>query len=224
MVQNENLWKSHFPDFVASGDSAVRQLMDAAAVVGMPAGQQVFYPGKSCEHYLLMLSGSIKAQIMSADGREVLLYHVQPGDSCVLTTSCLLGGNQYPAEGYTETDIRAFAIPAHVFHRCLQQSDFFREFVFRNFSKRLTDVIKRMEAITFGSIDQKLARLLLSGGETLLNKTHQQLALELGSVREVVSRHLKRFESCGWLNLSRGSIEIVDAAALQQLINATETG
>lgn len=222
MVQNENLWKSHFPNFVASGDSAVRQLMDVASVVSIPSGRQVFYPGKACDHYLLMLSGSIKAQIISADGREVLLYRVQPGDSCVLTTSCLLGGNQYPAEGYTETDIQAFAIPAYVFRRCLQQSDFFRDFVFRNFSTRLTDVIKRMEAISFGSIDQKLARLLLSSGGTTLNKTHQELAQELGSVREVVSRHLKRFESCGWLNLSRGSIEIVDAAALQKRINAAD--
>jgi CRP/FNR family transcriptional regulator len=147
----------------------------------------------------LILSGSVKAQIISPDGREILLYHVCSGDSCVLTTSCLLGDNNYPAEGYTETEVSAFAIPANIFHRCLEQSTFFREFVFRNFSQRLADVIKRMESISFGSIDQKLASALFASGETTLRKTHNELALELGSAREVVSRHLKRFESYGWL-------------------------
>jgi CRP/FNR family transcriptional regulator len=160
---------------------------------------------------------------MSTDGREILLYHVVAGDSCVLTTSCLLGDNHYPAEGFTETEVSAFAIPAHIFHRCLDQSTFFREFVFRNFSKRLADVIKRMESISFGSVDQKLAKALMAGGETSLKKTHNELALELGSAREVVSRHLKRFESYGWLTLSRGSIQNIDFEALKKVVDSADT-
>lgn len=218
MLKHANAWKSHFPEFTGCGEAVVLQLMEAASLVTVPAGRQVFYPGKACENYLLLLSGSIKAQILSADGREVLLYRVVPGDSCVLTTSCLLGDSQYPAEGYAETDVEAFAIPAHVFHRCLQQSAFFRDFVFRNFSTRLADVIKRMAALSFASIDQRLAQTLLAAESGTIHKTHQELALELGSVREVVSRHLKRFESLGWVNLHRGSIEIADAAALRQLL------
>lgn len=218
MVARLGLWKQHFPEFVNQDDKVLKQLMEAAMLVNLPAGQQVFYPGKACESYLLMLSGCIKAQILSADGREVLLYHVRAGDSCVLTTSCLLGDNRYPAEGYTETDVMAFAIPAVVFHRCLGCSAFFREFVFRSFSSRLADVIKRMEALSFGSADQKLARVLLAEQSRTIHKTHHELALEMGSVREVVSRHLKRFESYGWLSMKRGSIEIVDAEALKQVI------
>lgn len=214
-MNHSALWQQHFPEFVGSDDTVLRQLMDAALLIHLSAGQQVFYPGKACENYLLLLSGSVKTQIMSADGREVLLYHVRGGDSCVLTTSCLLGDSHYPAEGFSETAVSAFAIPAYVFHRCLAQSAFFREFVFRNFSKRLTDVIKRMEAISFGSIDQKLAAALLAENSLLIHKTHHELALELGSVREVISRHLKRFEAWGWLHLGRGSIEIVDVAALK---------
>ncbi|TPQ28925.1 Crp/Fnr family transcriptional regulator [Methylomonas koyamae] len=220
MLKHANAWKDQFPEFAGCGDAVVAQLMAAATLVTVPAGQQVFYPGQACDNYLLLLSGSVKAQILSADGREVLLYRVLPGDSCVLTTSCLLGDSAYPAEGYTETDISAFAIPAHVFQRCLQQSAFFREFVFRNFSGRLADVIKRMAALSFASIDQRLAQTLLAEKTNPIRKTHQELALELGSVREVVSRHLKRFESLGWLNLSRGSIEIVDAAALRDMLSA----
>jgi CRP/FNR family transcriptional regulator len=214
---NDKLWQSHFPEFFGATDKVIKQLMDAAIVVNLSARQQVFYPGKICENYLLILSGSVKAQIISPDGREILLYHVCSGDSCVLTTSCLLGDNNYPAEGYTETEVSAFAIPANIFHRCLEQSTFFREFVFRNFSQRLADVIKRMESISFGSIDQKLASALLASGETTLRKTHNELALELGSAREVVSRHLKRFESYGWLTLSRGSIQNINIEALKKI-------
>ncbi len=217
---NEKLWKSHFPEFVGSNDNVVRQLMDSAVVVNLPPRQQVFYPGKVCDNYLLMLSGSIKTQIMSADGREILLYHVHAGDSCVLTTSCLLGDNNYPAEGFTESEVSAFVIPAHVFHRCLEQSTFFREFVFRNFSKRLADVIKRMESISFGSVDQKLARALLAAGEKNIRITHNELALESGSAREVVSRHLKRFETYGWLTLSRGSIQNINFEALEKILDS----
>ena len=156
---------------------------------------------------------------MSDDGREVLLYHVRAGDSCVLTTSCLLGNNQYPAEGFTETDVSAFAIPAYIFHRCLEHSVFFRDFVFRSFSTRLADVMRRMESISFGSVDQKLAKVLLSSDSLIIPKTHHELALEMGSVREVVSRHLKRFESYGWLNLNRGYIEILDINALKEVLS-----
>ena len=219
---NESLWKSHFPEFLSSNDKVVTQLMDAAILVKIPAGQQIFYQGKSCENYLLMLSGSVKTQILSSDGREVLLYHVQAGESCVLTTSCLLGGNEYPAEGYTESAVSAFVIPSHVFHRCLQQSEFFREFVFRNFSKRLADVINRMGTISFGSVDQKLAKALLAFGGKTIHKTHHELALELGSAREVVSRHLKRFESLGWLSLNRGNIEIIDFESLKKTVDSEE--
>ncbi|WP_446812237.1 Crp/Fnr family transcriptional regulator (plasmid) [Methylomonas sp. 2BW1-5-20] len=217
---NEKLWKLHFPAFIGSTDKVIKQLMDSAVLVNLPARQQVFYPGKVCDHYLLMLSGSIKAQIIAEDGREILLYHVLAGDSCVLTTSCLLGDNNYPAEGYTETEVSAFAVPAHIFHRCLEQSTFFREFVFRNFSKRLADVIKRMESISTGTVDQKLAKLLLASGEKSLYKTHNELALELGTAREVVSRHLKRFESYGWLILSRGSIQNINFEALNKILDS----
>lgn len=217
---NEKLWKQHFPAFLHAEDEVVKQLMDAAVVVKLPPRQQVFYPGKECENYLLMLSGSIKAQIISPDGREILLYHVLAGDSCVLTTSCLLGDDSYPAEGYTETEVTAFAVSAYVFHRCLERSAFFRAFVFRNFSKRLADVIKRMESITFGSVDQKLAKVLLDAGESSLHKTHSELALEMGTAREVVSRHLKRSESYGWLTLSRGCIQNINLQALQKIEQA----
>lgn len=220
LIMNRALWQQHFPKFANNTDNALVQLMDAAVLIRLTSGQQVFYPGKPCGNYLLMLSGSIKAQIMSPEGKEVLLYHVLAGEACVLTTACLLGGDDYPAEGYAETPVSAFLIPAPIFHRCVDQSSLFREFVFRNLSKRLSDVIQRMESLAFGSIETKLVKWLLANNNQTIQVTHNELALELGTAREVVSRHLKRFESYGWLVLSRGSIQSLNRNALARLTDS----
>lgn len=217
MLENEYLWNKHYPEFTASGDKAVNSLMASASLMTLPAGQQVFYPGKKCEYFVLILEGSIKTQLLSENGREVLLYHVLPGECCVLTTSCLLGGNRYPAEGVTETEVTAFLIDSFAFHRCIDQSPFFREFVFKNFSSRLSSVISRMETVVFGGVDERLCKVLLQNGANIVSKTHQELANELGTAREVISRHLKRFEHNEWVNLSRGKIEIINYSALQSL-------
>lgn len=217
MQTRQQLWQQHFPQFMASPETTMKSLMASAQLLKIPAGQQVFYPGSLCENYLLMLEGRIKTQLISESGREILLYHVCSGDSCVLTTSCLLGGNCYPAEGITESPVLAFAISSIAFHRCLEQSAFFREFVFKNFANRLATVILRMEEVVFDTIDRRLSRLLLTYKQSTLNITHQELAAELGTAREVVSRHLKNFEKCGWLRLNRGIIEIINPNALAQL-------
>ena len=217
MYPHHHLWQQHFPGFLLQDDKVLGRLIDAAILFTLPAQRQVFYPGKACQHYLLLLSGSIRAQLISDAGEELLLYHVLAGDSCVLTTSCLLGGNQYPAEGMTETDVQGFLIPAPVFHRCLEHSIYFREFVFSHFSRRLSDVIQRMANINFGSTAQKLAKHLMIAGQGELHITHQELANELATAREVVSRHLKRFESYGWVRLHRGSIELLNIDAMQAL-------
>ncbi|MGR8933386.1 MAG: Crp/Fnr family transcriptional regulator [Gammaproteobacteria bacterium] len=217
MLDKLTYWKTHFPEFPASNDPAVSRLMEAARLVRLPAGQAVFHAGGCCENYLLMLQGCVRTQLISESGREVLLYHVRSGDSCVLTTSCLLSGERYPAEGFTEDEVLAFVIPAAEFHQALDRSAFFRRFVFQNFARRLGNVISRMEEVVFGPIDSRLAKALLASGKKIVTKTHQELASELGTAREVVSRHLKRFELCGWVNLSRGAVEIAEIHALQQL-------
>lgn len=216
-LTSEILWNTHFPEFVRVGEAGINSLMASAKLVELPAGQQVFYPGAVCEQYLLVLEGSVKAQIISEAGREMLLYRVRPGDSCVLTTSCLLSGDQYPAEGITEDQVLAFAISSHVFYRCIEQSAFFREFVFKKFSARLSDVIALLENVTFSAIDTRLAKALLAEESNLITLTHQELAIKLGSAREVISRHLKRFEAYGWVALNRGTISLLDAGALKNV-------
>ena len=217
MTDEMDLWKRFFPQFVNTEDPELEALIQKAKLVKIPGGKTLFYPGAPCKNYVLVVDGQIRVQLIAENGRDVLLYRVTPGDSCILTTSCLLGKKSYPAEGVTEQPVSAFVIGQNIFQQALRQSDFFRSFVFENFSHRLSSVITRMEEVVFEAIERRLARVLLEGPGDMRQKTHQELATELGSAREVVSRHLKRFERYGWIKLNRGSILILDAGALQRL-------
>lgn len=216
-IKYKTIWERCFPEFTACSESAVKSLMESSELVKLSAGALVFSPGSECLNYLLLVEGAVKAQLISENGREMLLYRVLPGDSCVLTTSCLLSGDFYPAEGIAESDSSAFVIPAHAFNRCLEKSVFFREYVFRNFSKRLSAIIGRFADVSLSAIEQRLANELLSFSTTQIRITHQQLAIRLGSAREVVSRRLKQFEVNGWVSLNRGNINIENETALRKL-------
>jgi CRP/FNR family transcriptional regulator len=217
MPNHAALWATYFPQFFENRDKGVDLLMDASTLVKIPAGQQVFYPGNVCSAYLLVLEGVVKVQLMAESGREILLYQVRSGDSCVLTTSCLLSGDRYPAEGIAEDNVLALGINSHAFHQSMEQSPFFREFVFKNFSARLSSLIVRMESVVFETIDQRISKALLESGVGVITKTHHELAYELGTAREVVSRHLKKFESYGWVTLTRGTVSITNREALKNL-------
>lgn len=214
---HQQLWHTYFPEFIENRDKGIASLMASSNLVTISSNQQLFYPGSQCQNYLLVLTGMVKVQLLSEKGREVLLYHVQSGDSCVLTTSCLLSGDTYPAEGITETEVMAFSIPAYAFNRSVEQSSFFREFVFKNFAMRLSKIICRMESVTFNTIDQRISQALLASGSDTVVKTHHELAYELGTAREVVSRHLKALEGDGLISLKRGVIEIVNRHALREI-------
>ncbi|MBT8128755.1 MAG: Crp/Fnr family transcriptional regulator [Gammaproteobacteria bacterium] len=212
-------WQQTFPHLNQVNDAVINELMNNAGTITMPAKATAFHQGDACSNYLLILSGSIKVMTRAENGREIVLYRLGDGDSCVLTTSCLFGNARYPAEGVSETDVTALAIPAEEFHRAIQQSKPFREFVFSSFSSHLGSLISLVEEVAFGRLDTRLARhlLKLGGTDRVLETTHQQLATELGSAREVISRQLKDFESRGWVKLQRGSIEIIDTQSLQAL-------
>lgn len=197
--------------------SALRQQIKP---VSLPAGQNVFQRGDACENYLVLVSGSVKVQVLSAGGREVVLYHVKDGESCVITTSCLISHEAYPAEGITEIDTLALVIPRPVFEEGLAHSPVFRKFVFSNQGRRLGDLIQRVEDIAFGRLDERLARFLSERSEQggkAVTATHQELASELGTAREVVSRQLKVFERNGWIETRRGSVAVVDIDALNEV-------
>ncbi|GGB90748.1 hypothetical protein GCM10011352_15970 [Marinobacterium zhoushanense] len=159
----------------------------------------------------------MRVQKLSDSGREILLYRVEAGQSCILTTACLLGNRQYQAEAFTESPVKAVVIPSAAFQRAMEDSSALREFVFSGYGQRLTELLMLIEAIAFGRLDCRLAAYLLNQHPGHLKITHQQIARELGTAREVVSRTLKEFERKGWLQLSRASIEILEPEKLSQL-------
>jgi len=185
----------------------------------VPANTTIFDIGGACEQYLLLTKGSVGVKMLTKNGKSVLLYRVQPGQSCIITTSCLLGNSRYPSYGETETEIEALGIPRLAFSRALDQSAQFRKFVFDGLSQRLADVMQRLELINFTSIDSRLADALLTRAapDGRLEATHETLAEEVGTAREVISRHLKKLETRGMLKLDRGVIQIVDSTAITKL-------
>jgi len=211
-------WSALFPYFSQVGGSSDLRITQAVREISLPANTIAFRQGDTCANYLLVIEGSIKVLARGESGREIVLYRVQRGGSCVLTTSCLLSHSHYPAEGITETPVRALAIPAESFHQGLAKSEDFRRFVFEAYGQRLAEVIALVEEISFGQINQRLARYLLQhASENTLAITHQGLATELGSAREVISRQLKDFEQRGWIEQQRGQIILRNPAGLQSI-------
>ena len=187
--------------------------MREAIPMTVPAGTLLFDAGNACQALPLIISGSIRVFKRAENGREISLYRVNPGELCIVTVSCLLGGDSYPATGVSETEVTALALPRPLFLALTESLPSFRQAVFHLFGERITGLMQLVEEIAFRKLDQRLAGLLAARAP-LLRGSHQQLADELGSVREIVSRLLKQFEDQGWIRLGREKIEVLDADAL----------
>lgn len=208
-----------FPRLASLDAEAARALDAAARVVTIPSGTVVFQDGLECANYVLVLEGAIRVQKVSEGGREIVLYRVERGQSCVLTTNCLIAREDYAAEGVAESEVRALVLPAAAFRSLLARSEIFRDFVFAAYATRIADLLMLIEEVAFGRIDVRLAGWLVarSGAEGEIKATHQDIAVELGTAREVVSRQLKEFERRGWVALHRGRLELTARRPLETL-------
>lgn len=211
-------WIDRF-DGLRKLEPALRNMLTARSqVIRMPADTVIFGPGKSPEYLLLLLQGTVRVQQLAENGREVVLYRVTAGESCVLTTACMLAYEDHTAEGVAETEIVAAAIPRGVFDDLVASSKDFRNFVFRAYSRRITDLFHVIEDIAFRRMDIRLAQKIIERADTgVLKATHAQLAAELGTAREVISRQLAEFQRRGWIAQSRGAVEILDCDGLRAL-------
>jgi CRP/FNR family transcriptional regulator len=197
------------PFFAALDAETRRRVVAEARRVALPEGAHVFETGQSAEAFLIVEAGVVRVQLTAQNGREIVLYRVSPGDSCVLTTSCLLDSEAYAAEAICETDVRAIALPRAAFRRLLDGEPTFRDAVLAAYAGRVADLILTIEETRLHRVDARLAALLAEHArDGRVTATHQDLAAELGTAREVVSRTLKRFERSGAVTLGRGLIEI----------------
>ncbi|MBU1363933.1 MAG: Crp/Fnr family transcriptional regulator [Gammaproteobacteria bacterium] len=192
-------------------------LLPPQAIMQLPAGTQVFAENQPCQGFPLLLEGSIKVIKLAASGRELMLYRVAPGGSCIISSSCLLGHTDYNARGIAETPLTLLALPVGAFATLMVEHPPFRDFVFHLFADRIGELMQLVEEVAFARLDQRLAKLILARNETVLGVTHQQLADELGSVREIVSRLLKGFSAQGLVTLGREQLTVVDRDGLQKL-------
>lgn len=206
-----------YPALKGLPEAVKATLLQHQSVMSLPAGAQVFAEHQSCQGFPLLLSGSIKVVKLAASGRELVLYRVLPGGSCIITSSCLLGHSAYNARGIAETPLQLLILPLEVFSRLMLEHAPFRDFVFHLFADRIAELMQLVEEVAFARLDQRLAKLILARKDSTLNVTHQQLADELGSVREIVSRLLKGFAEQGLVSLGREQLTVTDRAGLQNI-------
>lgn len=179
------------------------------------AGAVLFEEGAPCQGFPLILSGEVRVARGSPQGRSLELYRVAPGEMCIVSASCLFGSRPLSAHGVATLPTELLLLPPGTFARWCERESF-RRFVFGVFADRMVDLMALAEAVAFQRLDQRLAAVLVARGPKI-QSTHQALADELGTVREIVSRLLRRFEREGWLRGGREHIELLDAAALRKL-------
>lgn len=210
---------SAFPMLAGLDADSAGLLERTARRLTVPAGTVLFRDGSDCTSYVLVIRGSVRVQKLAENGREIVLYRVERGQSCVLTTNCLIAHETYGAEGIAETEVELLTVPAATFRALLAGSETFRHFVFSAYATRLADLLTLIEEVAFGRIDARLATWLLgrADGDGGIRATHHDIATELGTAREVVSRQLKEFERRGWVGLYRGRVLVRDGKALAAL-------
>jgi CRP/FNR family transcriptional regulator len=209
-------WIEAFPGLLSLETGIGDRLVAESRIVELPGGSVIFGPGKAPDSMLFLLDGVVRVQQVADSGREIVLYRVEAGQTCVLTTACLLAYEDYCAEGRAETTVRAAALPRTVFDDLVAGSAAFRRFVFTAYSRRITELLTVIQEVAFARVDLRLAQKLcqFADGDGLVRLTHQQLATELGTAREVVSRQLHEFQRRGWVAAARGTVRLTDRRAL----------
>lgn len=214
-------WLDAFPALRGIQDPVWLKTVRTAKVMSVPAGVQVICKGDPCQQFLLVAKGTVRVFRSAESGREIAFYRTCAGDICIMTLYNMIQGTPYPAGAVTEDCVEVVAIPLPQFEKALAGSDEFRRYILGMLASRIGEMMKLVEQVLYCSLDLRLACLLgeLFGrrNTAMLPITHQELADELGSTREVVSRLLKEFERLGCIQLRRGHIELVSRDALARL-------
>ncbi len=210
--------------FLADIDDQARRALEALKPMHVPARATLFRPGDAAQSFVILLSGRIGVYLTGRNGRELLLYSVTPGETCVQTTLGVLGGAPYTGEAVAESDLVAVMVPPAVFERLMANSPAFRAFVFKAFADRLGDLMFVLEQVAFVKVEQRLAHALIerADDEGRVTLTHQELAVVIGTAREVVSRRLEALASKGVVASERGQIRIIERGELARMARASE--
>jgi CRP/FNR family transcriptional regulator len=199
-----------FPALREGKDGMLRDLIAVSRRQSVPSGSQIYREGDACSGIAFVLSGNIRVYKIGQTGREITLYEIGPGETCILNASCILAGQSYPAHAAAVEDTELLLVPAAEFRRMVSGHEMMREFVFSLLSRRLSGVMELVEEVAFGRMDERLTDYLVErSADDRLETTHQRIASDLGTSREVVSRLLKDLERAGKVRLSRNEIVLL---------------
>lgn len=209
---NKSDFLKAFPVFTKGPHALVNDLLSVSREKSIPAGAQIYRAGDACSSIAFVLSGEIRVYKIGQTGREITLYEIERGETCILNASCILSGTSYPAHAVTTTDVDLLLVPSESFRRLVREHEPMRDFVFALLSRRLSGVMELVEEVVFGRMDERLMDYLVEKSESnRLEATHQKIANDLGTSREVISRLLKDLERKNRVRLSRNSITLLKA-------------
>ena len=198
----------HFPAIRRGTAELVEGILAAASLARVPRGTVIYRKGDLCRAIGLFLAGEVRVYAESS-GREITLYEILPGETCILNASCILSRRSYPANAVAVEDVEALMLPAEAFRALMLAHEAMRDFLFGLFSDRLTLVLELVQEVAFGRLESRLGEYLVARAENdLLRATHQAIANDLGTSREVISRILKDLERAGLVSLSRSEIRL----------------
>jgi CRP/FNR family transcriptional regulator, anaerobic regulatory protein len=205
---------------LAALETGARAALDRLAPMAVPEGAVLFAPGETVKGYVIVLSGHVGVHLIGPNGRDLLLYEVAPGQSCIQSTLGLLGGDDYSAEATATTPTRLVLVPRPVFLELLDRSPAFRKVVFAAFAERMQAMMQLIETMSFMRVEARLAALILDRADEdgSLAMTQAEIARAIGTAREVVSRRLDRLARAGAIRAERGRIRIRDRAVLEALV------
>ncbi|MGI1661243.1 Crp/Fnr family transcriptional regulator [Palleronia sp. KMU-117] len=211
-------WSDDLPDLRGLGPIA-RARLATYAPVEVPAGAVLFRPGDTVRGYVIVLEGRVGVHLVGPTGRDILLYDVTPGKSCIQSTLGLLGGEDYSAEAVADRPTRLVLLPRVAFLDLIDTDPAFRALVFAAFAERMQSMMQLLERVAFQRVEARLAGWLLAHADAdgRIVATQQEIASAIGSAREVVSRRLDALSRSGAIETRRGEVRLVDRDRLRRL-------
>ncbi len=215
-----------FPDFTDIPEEEAAAFCREVQLNSVRAQEILAEEGSPCRHFLILLSGDARIYSMGIDGREMSLFHIGPGEGCVIAATCCIGGEPLPASVMIQSSGEGLFIPALIFRAWVDNYSFWRDYVFKLIARQVSQVMAITSELAFQRLDARVASLLVrqSCASKRLEVTHQSVARELGTHRVVVSRILKGFEDEGLVALERGTIHLRNPSALTKRAGLSEFG
>lgn len=190
--------------------AGLKALSEHATLMTAPENHKLFATGDTCDNFILIIEGQARIQISTRTGREIILFRIKTGESCALTTSCLLSRSPYYAEGVSETPLQIISIPATTFRKILIEHPELSIGLLDNYAQRIGELTRVIDRLVSRDLNSELKKFLIHNADAqkTVHLSHQRIADELGSSREVISRKLKTYEKAGLVQLARGQITV----------------